>query len=81
LKITIEISDQPDSHVGFEGKVTEGTFDPEGPPTGALVVSQVVLSFGIPFALIPLIRLTGDRSVMGADANGRSRDGGPCACG
>jgi len=40
-------------------------------PTGALVVSQVVLSFGIPFALIPLIRLTGDRSVMGADANGR----------
>ncbi|MCA4133093.1 Nramp family divalent metal transporter [Arthrobacter sp. M4] len=34
-------------------------------PTWALVVSQVLLSFGIPFALIPLIRLTGDREVMG----------------
>ncbi|MEI7913238.1 MAG: Nramp family divalent metal transporter [Mycobacteriaceae bacterium] len=40
-------------------------------PTRALVISQVVLSFGIPFALIPLIRLTGDRTLMGADANGR----------
>ncbi|HTU29071.1 MAG TPA: Nramp family divalent metal transporter [Solirubrobacteraceae bacterium] len=38
--------------------------------TGALVLSQVVLSFGIPFALIPLVVLTGKRSVMGADANG-----------
>ncbi len=27
-------------------------------PTLALVLSQVVLSFGIPFALIPLVRLT-----------------------
>ena len=34
-------------------------------PTTALVLSQVLLSFGIPFALIPLIRLTGDRTVMG----------------
>ncbi|MCQ6273312.1 Nramp family divalent metal transporter [Pseudarthrobacter sp. R1] len=34
-------------------------------PTLALVLSQVLLSFGIPFALIPLIRLTGDRKVMG----------------
>ncbi|QOD43416.1 Nramp family divalent metal transporter [Clavibacter zhangzhiyongii] len=34
-------------------------------PTTALVVSQVVLSIGIPFALVPLIRLTGDRRVMG----------------
>ncbi|MFT2694361.1 Nramp family divalent metal transporter [Clavibacter zhangzhiyongii] len=34
-------------------------------PTTALVVSQVVLSLGIPFALVPLIRLTGDRRVMG----------------
>ncbi|MBB4856523.1 manganese transport protein [Mycobacteroides chelonae] len=40
-------------------------------PTRALVVSQVVLSFGIPFALIPLIRLTADRGLMGADANHR----------
>ncbi|WP_426996976.1 Nramp family divalent metal transporter [Pseudarthrobacter sp. N5] len=34
-------------------------------PTFALVLSQVLLSFGIPFALIPLIRLTGSREVMG----------------
>ena len=27
-------------------------------PTNALVLSQVVLSFGIPFALIPLVMLT-----------------------
>ena len=40
-------------------------------PTHALVVSQVVLSFGIPFALIPLTRLTADPRVMGADANRR----------
>jgi manganese transport protein len=41
-------------------------------PTRALVFSQVVLSFGIPFALIPLIRLTSDRSVMGPDTNHRA---------
>lgn len=39
-------------------------------PTWALVISQVVLSFGIPFALIPLSRLTNDRTVMGDSANG-----------
>lgn len=38
-------------------------------PTWALVLSQVVLSFGIPFALIPLVALTGKRSVMGAHVN------------
>ncbi|CAL9640878.1 Divalent metal cation transporter MntH (plasmid) [Streptomyces sp. enrichment culture] len=38
-------------------------------PTSALVWSQVVLSFGIPFALVPLILLTRDRTVMGALAN------------
>lgn len=38
-------------------------------PTSALVLSQVVLSFGIPFALVPLVRLTGNRTLMGADAN------------
>jgi manganese transport protein len=38
-------------------------------PTRALVLSQVVLSFGIPFALIPLVRLTSDRAVMGSDRN------------
>ena len=34
-------------------------------PTGALVISQVVLSFGIPFALMPLVRFTADRDLMG----------------
>jgi manganese transport protein len=40
-------------------------------PTGALVVSQVVLSFGIPFALIPLLLLTRRRDVMGELVNQR----------
>lgn len=40
-------------------------------PSRALVVSQVVLSFGIPFALIPLIRLTSDRNLMGDSVNHR----------
>ena len=40
-------------------------------PTRALVLSQVVLSFGIPFALLPLVRLTGNRALMGADTNHR----------
>jgi len=39
-------------------------------PTGALVISQVVLSFGIPFALVPLVLLSRDREVMGALASG-----------
>lgn len=39
-------------------------------PTWALVLSQVFLSFGIPFALVPLWRLTNDRKVMGESANG-----------
>jgi manganese transport protein len=39
--------------------------------TGALVLSQVVLSFGIPFALIPLVVLTGRRDVMGVHVNRR----------
>ena len=38
-------------------------------PHRALVLSQVVLSFGIPSALVPLVRLTGDRRVMGDDTN------------
>ncbi|BBY57665.1 divalent metal cation transporter MntH [Mycolicibacterium sarraceniae] len=40
-------------------------------PSRALVISQVVLSFGIPFALIPLVRLTSNRTLMGADTNSR----------
>ncbi len=38
-------------------------------PTAALVLSQVVLSFGIPFALIPLVLLTSRRDVMGVHVN------------
>jgi len=38
-------------------------------PTRTLVLSQVVLSFGIPFAVLPLIRLTSNRTLMGVDAN------------
>jgi manganese transport protein len=38
-------------------------------PTSALVLSQVVLSFGIPFALIPLVMLTCRRDVMGVHVN------------
>jgi manganese transport protein len=41
-------------------------------PTRALVISQVVLSFGIPFALVPLIWLTRRRDVMGDLVNHRT---------
>ncbi|MCW2731766.1 MAG: natural resistance-associated macrophage protein metal ion transporter [Mycobacterium sp.] len=40
-------------------------------PSRALVLSQVVLSFGIPFALVPLVRLTSSRELMGGDVNHR----------
>ncbi|EIJ79427.1 Nramp family divalent metal transporter [Bacillus methanolicus] len=40
-------------------------------PTHALVISQVVLSFGIAFALIPLIIFTSDRRLMGSLVNHR----------
>jgi manganese transport protein len=42
-----------------------------GDPTTALVWSQVVLSFGIPFALVPLLWLTSRRDVMGGWVNRR----------
>ncbi len=38
-------------------------------PTDALVLSQVVLSFGIPFALVPLLLIARRRDVMGSLAN------------
>jgi manganese transport protein len=38
-------------------------------PTQSLVLSQVVLSFGIPFALVPLLRFTGNRDIMGEHVN------------
>ena len=40
-------------------------------PSRALVLSQVVLSFGIPFALVPLVLLTRRREIMGALVNQR----------
>jgi len=40
-------------------------------PTWTLVLSQVVLSIGIPFALVPLMVLTSRRALMGDFANGR----------
>lgn len=38
-------------------------------PTAALLDSQIVLSFGIPFALVPLVWFSARRSVMGEHAN------------
>ena len=40
-------------------------------PTRALVLSQVLLSMGLPLALVPLARFTGDRRLVGQWANGR----------
>jgi manganese transport protein len=40
-------------------------------PSRALVLSQVFLSFGIPFALVPLLIFTSSRSLMGPLANRR----------
>ena len=41
------------------------------PPTGSLIISQVVLSFGIPFALVPLVLLTSRHDIMGPLVNRR----------
>jgi manganese transport protein len=38
-------------------------------PTRALILSQVLLSFGIPLALAPLVLLTRDPRVMGVHVN------------
>jgi manganese transport protein len=40
-------------------------------PTRTLVLSQVVLSFGIPFALVPLVWFTSRRDLMGPLVNHR----------
>ena len=48
--------------IGFAG---------EGKVTSLIVLSQVVLSFQLPFAIIPLIQFTGDRAKMGALVNSR----------
>jgi manganese transport protein len=41
-------------------------------PTKALIISQVILSFGIPFALVPLVRIAGDRWAMRLAATRRA---------
>jgi manganese transport protein len=40
-------------------------------PTRTLVISQVVLSFGLPFAVIPLVMFTSRKDVMGVLVNRR----------
>lgn len=47
-------------------------------PSRALVVSQVVLSIGIPFALVPLMVLTARRDVMGEHVNARGTTAAAC---
>jgi manganese transport protein len=48
--------------IGFAG---------EGKVTSLIILSQVILSFQLPFAVIPLIQFTGDRKKMGEFANSR----------
>jgi manganese transport protein len=43
----------------------------ESKVTSLLILSQVVLSFQLPFAVIPLIQFTGDRAKMGEFTNSR----------
>jgi manganese transport protein len=43
----------------------------EGKVTSLLILSQVILSFQLPFAVIPLIQFTGNRAKMGEFANSR----------
>jgi len=46
-------------------------FGGENKVTSLLILSQVILSFQLPFAVMPLIQFTGDRSRMGEFANSR----------
>jgi len=48
------------------------------PTTQSLVISQVVLSFGIPFAVVPLVLLTRRADVMGALVNRRATTVAAC---
>jgi manganese transport protein len=41
-------------------------------PTRTLVISQVVLSFGLPFAVVPLVLFTSRRDIMGPLVNRRA---------
>src|SRR5438093_4244980 len=46
-------------------------FSGENKVTSLLILSQVILSFQLPFAVIPLIQFTGDRAKMGEFVNSR----------
>jgi manganese transport protein len=48
--------------IGFAG---------EGKVTSLLILSQVILSFQLPFAVVPLVQFTSDRKKMGQFANSR----------
>lgn len=50
-------------------------------PTRTLVISQVVLSFGLPFAIIPLIMFTSRKNIMGGLVNKRLTTLLACLCG
>src|ERR671934_1749765 len=50
-------------------------------PSRTLVISQVVLSFGIPFALIPLVLFTSKREIMGVLVNARATTAAAAAVG
>ncbi|HEX3791672.1 MAG TPA: Nramp family divalent metal transporter [Pseudonocardiaceae bacterium] len=50
------------------------------PTTDSLILSQVVLSFGIPFALVPLLLLTRRADVMGSFVNRRTTTAVTASC-
>ena len=56
---------------GHDGAGADRARDRRRTRRDALVLSQVVLSFGIPFALVPLVLLTRRRDIMGALVNRR----------
>jgi manganese transport protein len=47
-------------------------------PSHTLVISQVILSFGIPFALVPLVLFTSKRRLMGELVNARATTVAAC---
>ena len=47
-------------------------------PSHTLVISQVILSFGIPFALVPLVLFTSRRRIMGVLVNARATTAAAC---
>jgi manganese transport protein len=49
-------------------------------PTRSMVISQVVLSFGLPFAIIPLVMFTASRKIMGPMVNRRITTAAASAC-